>query len=179
MLPMKVLDPTATKVVKDIHNDLVAVENGQKKVSALQQPAAAATVPVMVSDVQQMLQSNVEMAKNQKELEKTQQHIEAILQQQKQKQKQKDTQKQTPNNNDHTYILQNQLEGAKARMDHLTFKNARLREELNTLRRMCNERIVNLWNEGHGLRKGRFDLFRHSHIAGQHQGAWVICRRLH
>ena len=51
--------------------------------------------------------------------------------------------------------MENRLEGAKARMDHLAFKNARLREELHTLRRMCNERIVNLWNEGHGLRQGK------------------------
>jgi len=158
MLKLKVLDTPATKVVTEIHNDLVAVEKGEKKVSDLRTspPLAATTttaatttaattttVPVIVSDLQQMLQSTVQIAQNQKEMKKTQKHIEEML---KKAPKNNHNSNNNSNNN-------NKLEAAKTHMDNLAFQNARLREELQTLRRMCNERIVNLWNEGHGLRQ--------------------------
>lgn len=140
VLNMKILDKPSTKAVADIYHSVVAVERGQQKLSDL--VINGADSPPIVQDLQKMLGYKVEIATNQKMIDKIQKKTAKSIER-----------FETDTDADYSsYILENKLGAAKAVIDNYAFKNARLREELKLLRKMCNERIMNLWNEAQSLR---------------------------
>jgi hypothetical protein len=149
VLNMKILDKPSAKAVADIYHNVVAVERGQQKLSDLvlsnsgdSGGGMTTTSPPIVQDLQKMLGYKVEIAKNQKMIGKIQKKTAKTIER-----------FETDTDADYSsYILENKLGAAKAVIDNYAFKNARLREELKLLRKMCNERIMNLWNEAQSLR---------------------------
>lgn len=106
------------------------------------------TSPPIVQDLQKMLGYKVEIATNQKMIGKIQKKTAKSMER-------FDGGGDGGINDDSlysSYILENKLGAAKAVIDNYAFQNARLREELKLLRKMCNERIMNLWNEAQSLR---------------------------
>ncbi len=153
MLKLNILNKPSTKIVADIYHNVVAVERGQKKLSDMVKtsPPIVPGVPAVVHDLQKMLAHKVEVASNQKRIEKIQKKTAQSIE-------------QFQGDHGDNGVLENQLEAAKARIDNYAFKNARLREEIHLLRKMCNERIMNLWNETESLRhkqKAKEQALRH------------------
>jgi translation initiation factor 1 (eIF-1/SUI1) len=144
----------------------VAVERGQQKLSELvinnNNNNNNNNTPAVVQDLQKMLAHNVEIAANQKRINKIQKKAAQSMEQFRGDGGDGD------DDGALTYMMENQLEAAKARMDNYAFKNARLREEILLLRKMCNERIMNLWNETQSLRfkqKDKERALRHKEAA--------------
>jgi hypothetical protein len=166
MLKLNILDKPSAKVVTDIYHKVVAVERGQQKLSELvinnNNNNNNNNTPAVVQDLQKMLAHNVEIAANQKRINKIQKKAAQSMEQFRGDGGDGD------DDGALTYMMENQLEAAKARMDNYAFKNARLREEILLLRKMCNERIMNLWNETQSLRfkqKDKERALRHKEAA--------------
>lgn len=175
MLKLNILDKPSTKVVADIYHNVVAVERGQQKLSKLVinnnnnnnkiMRGVITTTPPIVQDLQKMLAHKVEIAANQKQIKKIQKKAAQSMEQFRGNDDDADADADA---GALTYMMENRLEAAKARIDNYAFKNARLREEILLLRKMCNERIMNLWNETQSLRfkqKDKERTLRHKEAA--------------